>query len=688
MCTLETAINVNFRKKIQTISLVLLGIFFYSTSFCQNDIDSLERTLQNKLSDSARFVTYVKLSERKQYSDFVNATLYADKAYALVSKNEWPWAKGMIYGQLAFLATLSGDYTTAMKYDNMNLQMVLETQDSSAIAETLNFLGNDYSDLGKYDEAYYYFTQSYRVARAINNQMRMAISIYNIGMVLNELGQYDLALNHFNFSGDISKKIGDEDGRVYILDALGELYLKKQDLKKSEEYLLSALTSLRERNLTIIEPRVLKRLARLNFQLNDYTKALAYYDSASVIHKKAHNEFGVAEANLGISDIYIVQGKFEEAEELIEKSLVTAKRINAQKMTIDCFQKLSRLAEKSGDYKKGLEYHKNYKQLEDSLYSGEMLAKVFKDQLSFQTELKDSEIAALSKAQAEQGTDLRRQKMVRNILVVVVALSVILLFTVYRSGQRRIHINKLLLEHQEEIKKRSVELEQLNQVKDKFLSIVSHDLRAPINALSGILNLAEQKNLSQEEFKQLVGELRKQFDNARALISNLLDWALLQMDKLKIQPVKAELATVVEENLRMVESMQSKQIQFINEVPSGIYGSADLNMLNLILRNLLLNAIKFSEIGGKIEVTGKNFDDHFAVIAIKDHGIGISPEAQKMIFDKSYGYSSRGTANEKGTGLGLILCKEFVEKNGGKIWFESEEWKGSTFYFTIQKPSE
>jgi signal transduction histidine kinase len=686
--TLEIIAAVSLRKKIQILSLTLLGILCYTVAPCQNNTDSLQSTLQNKLSDSVRFITYIKLSEQKQYTDFVNATLYADKAFAIADKKQWPWAKGLVYGQLSFLATLSGDYSSAMKYDNLNLQMRLEAQDSAAIAETLNFLGNDYSDLGKYDEAYYYFTQSYRIARAIDDQMKMAIAIYNIGLVLNELGQYDLALNHFNFSRDISEKIGDLDGLVYLLDATGELYLKKKEYKKSEEYLLSALKSLRERNLTIIEPRVLKRLARLKFELKDYKQSLAYYDSASVIHKKAHNEFGVAESSLGISDIYIEQQKFDEAEELIEKTLLTAKNNNAQKMKIDCFQKLSYLAEKRGDFEKGLEYHKNYKQLEDSLYSEEMLAKLFQDQIRFQTELKDSKIAALSKEKAEQDTTLKREELLRNILVVVMALTVILLFSVYRSSQRRIKINKLLIEHQQEIKKRSQELEQLNQVKDKFLSIVSHDLRSPISALSAILNLAEQKNITPEEFKQLTGELRKQFDNAHSFISNLLDWALLQMDKLKIQPAKVELATVVEENLKMVEAMQMKQIHFINEVPPGIYGLADLNMLNLILRNLMLNAIKFSEIGGKIEISCKDFDKHYTVIAVKDHGVGISEDVKKLLFDKSSGYSSRGTANEKGTGLGLILCKEFVEKNGGKIWLESEEWKGSTFYFTIQKPSE
>ena len=676
---------MSLRKYIYIIYLTLFGIFCHSLSYGQINIDSLEKTLQNRLTDSVRFVTYIKLSEQKQYIDFVNATIYADKAFALANIIQRPWAMSTVYGRLSFLATISGDYSTAMKYDNLNLKLA---KDSTDIAVTLNYLGNDYRDLGMYGDAYYYFTQSYRVARNIDDQMKMSIAIYNIGLVLIELGQYDIASRHFNYSRELSEKINDMDGLIYLMDATGELYLKKKEYKKSEELLLSSLKALRERNLTIIEPRVLKKLARLKFELKDYVQSKAYYDSASFIHTKASNEFGIAETNLGISEIYIEQGKFNEAEELIEKSLVTAKNNHAQKMIIDCYSKLSYLAEKKGDFELGLAYHKSYKQLEDSLYSQEMLASLFQDQIRFQTELKDSQIAALSKEKAEQNTTLKRQELLQNILVVAMALTGILVFTLYRSSQRRVRINKLLVEHQQEIKKRSKELEQLNQVKDKFLSIVSHDLRSPIKSLSGILNLADQKNLTQEEFRQLTGELRKQFDNAHQLISNLLDWALLQMDNLKIQPVKIELFTIVEENIKTVEGMQLKQIHLINQVQKGIYGWADHNMLNLILRNLIMNAIKFSEIGGKIEVTCKDFDKRFVVMAVTDHGVGISKEAQKFLFDKSSGYSSPGTANEKGTGLGLILCKEFVEKNGGKIWFESEEWKGSTFYFTIQKPSE
>jgi signal transduction histidine kinase len=267
------------------------------------------------------------------------------------------------------------------------------------------------------------------------------------------------------------------------------------------------------------------------------------------------------------------------------------------------------------------------------------------------------------------------------------ALSVVLLFSVYRSGQRRKEINKLLLRHQEDMEKRSEELERLNQVKDKFFSIISHDLRSPINALSGILDIMSKGGLSQEDFAKETEELRLRFNNTRTLLNNLLDWTLLQMDKLSLQPAKIILRNNVDDNIQLLTSLQAKHIKLINLVPESAIGYADSNTLNLIVRNLMTNAIKFTNDGGEVTVSAKEGEKEW-MIAVHDNGIGIKPEVQHILFDKTSPYTTRGTANEKGTGLGLILCKEFVEKNGGRIWVESTEGNGSTFWFTIPKPSE
>lgn len=669
-----------YKIALITLCTVLTG----ATALARQNADSLENVLYNTKNDSLRFKLMVELSQAYQYKNFIKAKQFSDQALTLAESKNWTWAKILVYRQEGFLATISGDYSRAMKFDNQNLQMVIEKRDSASIAETLNFLGNDYSDLGRYDEAYYYFTQSYRVARAINDSLKMTVSIYNIGTVLTELGQYDLALDHFDVATRISEAVGDLDGLPYNQDAVGDVFLRKKDFKKAEENLTKALKNTRARKITVLEPRVLKNLARLYLATRQFEKALAAYDSAARIYRSTNNEFGVAEVDLGIIEVLIEQGLLDEAQKKIESSLLTAENFNAYKMSINCNKHLSALAERKGDFKAALEYHKTYKLLEDSLFSQDMVERIFQDQLRFQTENKDLEIATLSKATSDQLREIKREEFLRNILVVVVALTIVLLFTVYRSGQRRIKINKLLLEHQEEINKRKEELEQLNQVKDKFFSIISHDLRSPINALLGILNLMDGDNITREEFATLTKELRTQFNHTRTLINNLLDWALLQMDKLKIQPEKIELSALVTENFNLLLSLNLKEMKLINNVPPNTYVWSDLNMLNLILRNLILNAIKFSKAGGNIEIFTTEKND-WVTIAVRDFGVGIQPEVQRILFEKTMGYSTRGTANEKGTGLGLILCKEFVEKNGGTIWLESQVGVGSTFYFTLRK---
>jgi signal transduction histidine kinase len=314
-----------------------------------------------------------------------------------------------------------------------------------------------------------------------------------------------------------------------------------------------------------------------------------------------------------------------------------------------------------------------------------ILTKTLEEYKNINKQKSEDYAKALAAVEEQRKAEINRKELIQNILVVATALSVILLFAVYRSGQRKIKINKLLLEHQEDIKRRSIELEQLNQVKDKFFSIISHDLRSPMNALSGILGLMDKgNNISQEEFSRLSKELKTQFNHTKTLINNLLDWALLQMDKLKIQQEKIDVHVLIDSNATLVTSMQVKEVKIINNVLSSTVAIGDTNMINLVMRNLMTNAIKFSEAGDIVEIGAKEEGNNY-VISVKDNGVGINPEVQKLLFEKTSGYSTRGTANEKGTGLGLILCKEFVERNGGKIWFESEPGKGSTFYFTVKK---
>lgn len=651
----------------------------------QGSIDSLEAVLARDLADSSRISVLISLSREYQYTNINKSRELAENALKIAEINKLDKQKVRAYQNIGSLYSISGDYSTALRYDNLALQNSIANRDSTNLPIDYNNVASDYFDLGEYDEAYYFFTQSYRVSRATEDSLQMTIALHNVGRVFKELGQYDKALAHLNLSLGMSRDINDVEGVPYSLDEIGDVMLRKGEYDSAMKALLHSVRLTREQNLLVLEPKTLAKLATVHLHSGNYASALAYYDTTFSLHERTGNEFGIAEVELGRGLVFIKQRKYEPAMAAINRSLALARQSNARTLEIRGYHTLSQLYELKQDFKNSLAYFKQFKQMEDSLFSQDMQEKLLRDQIRFETEDKDTEIAALNQERNLRDDTIKRQEFVRNILVVVMALSVILLATVYRSGQRRRQINTLLLRHQQEMETRSEELERLNQVKDKFFSIISHDLRSPINALAGLLDLLDKGAVRPEELSRHIHELKSRFNHTRTLLNNLLDWTLLQMDKLNLQATRIDLHKLVDENIQLLGSIPNKQISLHNKVPQNTIGFADSNTVNLVIRNLMTNAIKFTNDGGEVVIGAEDHETDW-LITVRDNGVGMNDDVLKILFDKTSPYTTRGTANEKGTGLGLILCKEFVEKNGGRIFVQSEEGKGSKFSFTVPKP--
>ena len=691
-------INIHSVKRINSIVLVIVLLLGWTVGFGQNKlIDSLENQLSKNIHDTTRVRLLLDLADAYTFSDFGKSTQYAKEASELAIKTDDLRLKYKANQQLALSYSLEGDYTSALKHETLGLQQAIVLGDSTSIGLSHSNVGNYYYEIGEYDEAYFYLTKAYKIlqnfSRNSTDSLYMNIALHNVGRVFKELGQYEVALRHLWLSKKVSEKIKDLEGNPYSYDEIGDVKLRMGEYDSALHYLtlslsegkkimaVNSLTSIRE-----LQPKTYSKIAKTYLLKGDYSKAFTYYDSTYKIHELTGNKFGIAEVELGRGSVYLKQEKYDEAMRYIEKAVSLAKEINARVLEISCYKQLSTLWEKKGDYKKSLEYFKQFKVLDDSLFSNEMQQKLLRDQIRFETETRDDQIAALTRVEEIQKSELRKTEFIRNILVVVVALTAILLFTVYRSGQRRKQINSLLLQHQEEMEKRSKELEQLNEVKDKFFSIISHDLRSPINALAGLMDLLDKGAIAPHELPVAIKELRVRFNHTRTLMNNLLDWTVLQMDKMNLQAGTVPLHKIVDENIELLGSIQSKKITMTNNVPESAQGFADSNTINLVIRNLMTNAIKFTNDGGEITVSAEPKGNEW-VVSVRDNGIGMNGDIQKKLFDKINPYSTRGTANEKGTGLGLILCKEFVEKNGGRIWVESQENQGSTFWFTVPKAS-
>lgn len=238
-----------------------------------------------------------------------------------------------------------------------------------------------------------------------------------------------------------------------------------------------------------------------------------------------------------------------------------------------------------------------------------------------------------------------------------------------------------------QLEAQQVELKQLNASKDKFFSIIAHDLRSPFTGLLGITDfiIKNLQNFSAPEIMENLTSLRGVAETVYSLLENLLSWSRLQRGVMEHKPTNLALDELADTNIRLFTSnAKQKQITLVNRVPKGSLAYADRHMVDTVLRNLLSNALKFTHHGGKIQISARP-DGAYIDLTVTDNGTGIPKEDLPRLFRIDVKYSHHGTAGEEGTGLGLILCKDLVEKNNGRMWVESVVGQGTTF--TIHLPA-
>lgn len=240
------------------------------------------------------------------------------------------------------------------------------------------------------------------------------------------------------------------------------------------------------------------------------------------------------------------------------------------------------------------------------------------------------------------------------------------------------------------LQRKEEHIQKMNTVKDKFFAILSHDLRGPLTTTKGFLSImAEHPETLPENIKrETLQKLRKSIDLQLELLSNLLDWSSAQVDEIKFSPEKISIAVMIDKNIELIaEKANLKNVMLVNSLEENFDVVADKNMVDFILRNLISNALKYSKNEGRIIISGEKNRDGVE-ITVADNGVGISDKQQKFILKPGIHFTTAGTANEKGTGFGLLVCKEFVEKHGGKIKIKSKEGEGTSVSFTLKSQQE
>jgi len=273
-------------------------------------------------------------------------------------------------------------------------------------------------------------------------------------------------------------------------------------------------------------------------------------------------------------------------------------------------------------------------------------------------------------------------------ILFVLMLYLVVYINSFRLKRKNIELGRMVDERTRDIQAQARELKEVNASKDKFFRIIAHDLRSP---LSGFLKLTDlmanqSNNISVTEYAEISSSLNKSADNLYKLMNNLLEWASIQQNGIKINKESLNLNELINQNIATIsDRLTQKKVTIKNSVDPSLEIFADEKMINTVFRNLLSNAIKFTKQGDKITIDAEDKENEIQ-ITVFDSGIGISDSELKKLFKIDEKVSRKGTDNEPSTGLGLVLCKEFIEVHGGKIWAESEEYKWSKFHITIPNP--
>jgi signal transduction histidine kinase len=385
-----------------------------------------------------------------------------------------------------------------------------------------------------------------------------------------------------------------------------------------------------------------------------------------------------------LGKMYLNHNQIAKAESVLLDNEKLCHQYGFRNELANTYKVLGDLYKQKSEFAKGDSYEEKYKSLNDSLYN-ESRSK----QIAFlERKYNEAKIDLLTKQTELREKEIKSEKLRMYLAVGGLIVFVAFAFALYANNQKMKLVNRQLAEKNneirergEELKSQAEELSRLNTTKDKLFSIVSHDLRGPLNSLTSLLELSEKGYFSETEFKKYIHELSKNTNRTKELLDNLLYWSSSQLRKQDPQPAYFDIKSLIDSVILLYEKQAvAKNVKVLQpDHDQNVW--ADANMISLVLRNLLSNALKFSKANGVVTV-GYQTHEQYLNCFLKDEGVGIA----KSVLDKLFSgemITTRGTGNETGTGLGLQLCIDFVQKNGGRFWVESEENKGSTFWFTL-----
>lgn len=668
-------------------------LFVGSVGFSQNEeLDSLTIQLAYQNPDTSKVNTSISIIKLLfQNKDFSKANKFIQQSEKLANDLDYKEGLAKIVYYKAKIYQEEGRTSKAISTLKNARLLFSEVQDTLSVAKVNSSLGVLEIENGNYKEGLSYALSSINELEKRNRFDDLSSIYKSLANAYKTSGNLDKAITYNLKRLNADNQSNNTKRLVETNKDLGDIYSTKKNYTQAISYYESALGYANSTD-TKLRASILPYLGDAYLKKDDYKTSARYLVEAIKLNREVDNKKEMAIALNALGELNLVQNRLQTAEEQLLEAANIGKIANDDVALMENYRLMKTLDSIKGNFESAFVWQSEYHKLKEKLDSQQTKVTPLITEEVDQEANQDTTLIPDTTNSINSVSKDKFDKFKLIFYALLAAFAVVLTFFVLFLMKRN---NKLKYTRELEAKNKKIELqneaileqskhlENINKVKDKLFSIVSHDLKDSLTSTKGFIDLLKDGQLSQDEFHSLLPELSENANNASLLLFNLLNWSKSQMQSLEPKPSLFDIQDVFADKVKLIErKLEAKGIQLIdNTLRDFIY--ADRSMVEIVIQNLLANAVKFCNRGDSISISNQ-ISNGKAIISVADTGVGIKKEDINKIFGNNT-FTTRGTNKEKGTGLGLTICKELVELNKGSIWVESTVNVGSTFYVELPK---
>ncbi|MBT8243900.1 MAG: tetratricopeptide repeat-containing sensor histidine kinase [Winogradskyella sp.] len=677
-------------KQLMIYAICLCALF----SFAQNaKIDSLTLRLAYQNQDSTKIETSLLLiKELYSIKDYNKALLYIDQNTEF--SKSLGYKKGLAENNYirALILNNQNDRINAANYFKNAREYYSAINDTLGIAKVNDRLGVIEIERGNYKKGLQNSLSAISIFEEKDLKEDLSNAYNNLAKAYFNTNNLEKALQYNKKALSIREELDDLEGMKYILKNLGELYAQKNDYRFSidnYERMLTLLDSEKDKNL---RGEIMTSLGKSYLKINDLEKASDHLREGLAYSRRQKDELGILKSLNAFGDLNTRNNRLKLAENQLYKANKLCKELDNDEELLYNLKLNRDLDKKRSFFEDAFNWQNQYYALKEKLDRERLEAQAqnFQDTITDVSKVEElpliepkKETIAVEEVVKPESDNKEKTLLIYGLIAGLVFITALLIF-IYLKNSKDTKIAKALTEENNTLALKNDQLEEVNQVKDKLFSIVSHDLKDSISSIKAFLDLLKDDDITKEEFNNLIPELSENANNASSLLFNLLNWSKSQMQNLQPKPELFNIQEIFQIKISLIEKkVNDKGIILIDESRRE-FVYADRSMLEIVIQNLITNAVKFTGKGDVITVSNQDYNGK-VLICVEDTGIGISEENQKKLFNAKKNFTTIGTENEKGTGLGLTICKDLVELNNGRVWVESTTNIGSKFFIELPK---